>query len=274
MNDASSSGAGTRRGWWTHLSLITLWLLAEGVVARFRSHTQANAPALTATAGGLLVVCTFELLVFGAVFGLAIWESRASRDDLLLRWRQGFWPVPLGIGYSVVIRFLVGFVAVVVGSALVLTRVMSTQSLHHFVLHHRPDVAAAVDISALRHNPLYFWLNLTLVSFVLGGVREELWRSAFIAGLGRLWPRRFGSTNGAILAVVVAAVVFGAAHVYMGLLAAVGAGVIGLALGLVMVFHRSIWPAVIAHGAFDATTFALLPWISTKLPEIQRTLGH
>jgi membrane protease YdiL (CAAX protease family) len=25
------------------------------------------------------------------------------------------------------------------------------------------------------------------------------------------------------------------------------------------VWHRSIWPAVIAHGMFDATTFALLP---------------
>jgi len=33
-----------------------------------------------------------------------------------------------------------------------------------------------------------------------------------------------------------------------------------------MVLHRSIWPAVIAHGAFDATTFALLPFIVDLLP--------
>jgi hypothetical protein len=28
-----------------------------------------------------------------------------------------------------------------------------------------------------------------------------------------------------------------------------------------MVFHRSIWPAVIAHGAFNATSMALIPWV-------------
>jgi len=36
-----------------------------------------------------------------------------------------------------------------------------------------------------------------------------------------------------------------------------------------MVFHRSIWPAVIAHGAFDATTFALLPWLLEKLQSLR-----
>jgi hypothetical protein len=34
-----------------------------------------------------------------------------------------------------------------------------------------------------------------------------------------------------------------------------------------MVLHRSIWPAVIAHGMFDATTFALLPWVIEALPK-------
>jgi membrane protease YdiL (CAAX protease family) len=43
-------------------------------------------------------------------------------------------------------------------------------------------------------------------------------------------------------------------------IAAIGAGLLGLMLGLIIVLHKSIWPAVIAHGLFDATTFALLPW--------------
>lgn len=263
-----------RRRWWIHLSLVTFYIVLLGAGARYRSQTYANMPALTTTASGLVLVCTIELLVFGVMFGLAVWASRASRDDLMLRWRHGFWPVPLGIGYSVAIRVLIGFVALVVGLELVVAHVMSQQSLQHFIAHNRPDVAAVVDISALQHNPVYFWLSLTLVSFVVGGLREELWRSAFIAGLRRLWPRRFGSTNGGVLAVVVAAVVFGAAHVYMGPLAAVLAGAVGLGLGLIMIFHRSIWPAVIAHGFFDATTMALLPWLAHRMPEIQRTLGH
>jgi membrane protease YdiL (CAAX protease family) len=48
----------------------------------------------------------------------------------------------------------------------------------------------------------------------------------------------------------------------MGPLASIMAGILGLGLGAIMVLHRSIWPAVIAHGMFDATTFAFLPLIA------------
>jgi hypothetical protein len=34
-----------------------------------------------------------------------------------------------------------------------------------------------------------------------------------------------------------------------------------------MVLHLSIWPAVIAHGLFDAATFAALPLLADKLPQ-------
>jgi membrane protease YdiL (CAAX protease family) len=118
-----------------------------------------------------------------------------------------------------------------------------------------------VDVDALRHNRVYFWFAITFVSFVVAGLREELWRSAFLAGLGALWPQRFGSRAGQIGAVFISAVFFGAAHGAQGGLAMFMAGLLGVGLGLIMVFHRSIWPAVIAHGLFDATTFALLPWV-------------
>jgi membrane protease YdiL (CAAX protease family) len=69
-------------------------------------------------------------------------------------------------------------------------------------------------------------------------------------------------------------IVFGFGHLGMGLIAVLFAGLIGFGLGLIMVSHRSIWPVVIAHGMFDATSLALLPWVAEKLQEIQRTLGH
>jgi hypothetical protein len=47
-----------------------------------------------------MVVCGFELLILGVVFGLAWLASRASRHSLLLPWRGGFWVIPLSIGYS------------------------------------------------------------------------------------------------------------------------------------------------------------------------------
>jgi len=263
-----------RRRWWVHLLLISAYVLLVGVVGREHSETHTHIPALSHTAGGLLIVCTIELLLFALVLGLALVASRASRDDLLLRWRRGFWPVPLGIGYSVALRLAVGIIMMAAGIVLIVTHVMTVQSLQEFAVANRPDVEAIVDISAMRHNPLYFWLALTVASFGVAGLREELWRSAFLAGLRSLWPQHFGSRPGRILAVAIAAFMFGLGHLGMGLIAVLFAGLLGFGLGLIMIFHRSIWPAVIAHGMFDATSLALLPWIVEKLPEIQRTLGH
>jgi membrane protease YdiL (CAAX protease family) len=263
-----------RRRWWIHLFLIAAYILLVGVLGRVHREARAHFPVLSHTARGLLLVCAIELLVFALVFGLAVAASHASRDDLLLRWRRGFWPVPLGIGYFVAIRLVLAILMLVASIALVVTHIMTPQSIRVFFAANRPDVETIVDISALRENPLYFWLTLTVVSFVVAGLREELWRSAFLAGLRTLWPQQFGTRMGQITAVLIAATVFGFAHLGMGLLAVPITGLIGLGLGLIMVFHRSIWPAVIAHGMFDATSLALLPWIADKLPEIQRTVGH
>jgi hypothetical protein len=32
-------------------------------------------------------------------------------------------------------------------------------------------------------------------------------------------------------------------------------GLLGVMLGTIMIFHRSIWEAVLAHGFFNATSF-------------------
>jgi membrane protease YdiL (CAAX protease family) len=270
----AGAGAINRRRWWVHLLLISGYILLVGVFGRERAEARTQLPALSHTSSGLLIACTIQLLIFALVLGLALVASRASRDDLLLRWRRGFWPVPLGIGYSVAIRLALFIIMTTTGTALIVTHVMTAQSLREFVTANRPNLETIVDISAMRQNPLYFWLTLTVVSFVVAGLREELWRSAFLDGLRSLWPQHFGSRTGQIAAVAIAATLFGFGHLGMGLLAVLYAGLIGFGLGLIMVFHRSIWPAVIAHGMFDATSLALLPWVAEKLQEIQRTLGH
>jgi hypothetical protein len=48
------------------------------------------------------------------------------------------------------------------------------------------------------------------------------------------------------------------------------AGVLGLSLGLIMVLHRSIWPAVFAHGFFDATSMALAPWAMEMMQHLPK----
>jgi membrane protease YdiL (CAAX protease family) len=258
--------------WWAHLLLVTSYPLFLGIVGKFSAEDRG--PALTGTARGLLVASGLALLSFAIVFGVAWLASQASRDDLLLRWRNGFWNVPLGIGYSIALRLALGIVVAVIVTVLVLTHVMTPDSLKNFAGENRPNVEAVVDVSALRQNPLYYWLVLTVVSFVVAGLREELWRSGFLAGMRALWPNRFSSRGGQLAAAAVAAVVFGIGHWPQGVIAAVMAGVLGFGLGVIMVLHRSIWPAVIAHGMFDATTLAVLPWALEQMKQLQQSIGH
>lgn len=258
--------------WWVHLLLVAAYPLFIGVAGL--AAGEDHGPALGGTVGGLLLASGVTLLTFGVVLGLAWLASRASRDELLLRWRNGFWPVPLGIGYSVALRIAVGVVVVMIGTVLVLTHAVSPDSLTNFVGENRPDVEAVVDVQALRENPVYYWLILTVVSFVVAGLREELWRSAFLAGMRGLWPNCFGSRLGQLAAALLAAVVFGLGHLPQGAVAVVFTGMLGFGLGAIMVLHRSIWPAVIAHGMFDATTLAVLPWALEQLKQLQQSVGH
>jgi membrane protease YdiL (CAAX protease family) len=254
----------SRARWWTHLVLIAGYLGVSGAPGWARGAT--GAPALSHSPGRLMLVGAITLAIFGCVFALAWLASRASRDDLLLRWRGGFWTVPIGLGYSVALRVMLAVVGVPILAVLVLARVLTAEALQRLV----PRVDALLDISAMRHDPLYFWLTVTFVSFVMAGLREELWRSAFLAGLRALWPQRFGSRAGQVAAVLIVAMVFGLAHITMGLFAACAAGLLGLGLGLIMVLHRSIWPAVLAHGAFDATSMALIPWAMEQLHRLRQ----
>ena len=248
----------SRTRWWIHLLLITAYIVVAGLLGLQRRP--GHIPALLHNARGLLLVCGIEILVFGSVFGLACWISKATRDDLLLRWRGMLKPVWLGIGYSVAVRIAIGVLVFAASLFLLATRVVTLDSLQKYTVTHKPDPTTVVDLSALSKDPEYYWLTITLASFVVAGLREELWRSAFLAGLRSLWPQIFSSRGGQVGAVFIAAVLFGSAHLSQGAMGAAVAGLIGVALGLIMVFHRSIWPAVIAHGCFDAATFAMLPW--------------
>jgi hypothetical protein len=100
-----------RRRWWIHLVLIGGYFTAGIPLALLHVPDR---PALSSNPLGLLIVCTISIVLFSIVFALGWLASRASREELLLRWRPGWWVVPLGIGYSVAIRFAAGIVLLVV----------------------------------------------------------------------------------------------------------------------------------------------------------------
>jgi hypothetical protein len=150
----------------------------------------------------------------------------------------------------------------------------------------RPKVESLVDFRALE-DPLYVLVAATLLSFVTAGLREELWRAGFMAALRDLLPRRLAEPGGRrpgenrfvwqcrlrlpdVLLSLAAATVFGLGHLPQGVGGVVLTGVVGFILGLVMILHRSLWTAVIAHGFFDATTFVLLGLIVRYREEIRK----
>jgi len=248
--------------WWLALVLLTGYVLAVGLLAL--SRPERAAPVLSRTSFGLLIAAGAELAIFGIVFALAWLASRPSWDDLLLRWRGGFRVVPLGIAYSIALRLSVAIVMMIISTALIASGAMSKQSLEEFFRANQPRTETIVDPSTMRNDPVYFLLMLTVISFVVAGLREELWRSGFLAGVRALAPALFNSVKGQIVAAGIAAVIFGVGHTAMGWLAAFMAALLGFGLGTIMLLHRSIWPAVIAHGLFDATTFVLLRSIDTS----------
>jgi membrane protease YdiL (CAAX protease family) len=256
--------------WSIHLALMAALPIVAGFGGLSRRHSGA---AFSDNVTGLLTACAFELLFFAIPFALAWGVSRASKDDLLLRWRPGWLVLPLGAFYSVAVRFAAGIVVGIGAAIVAISKGTTAADMQKFTLEHRPQVEKLVDIHAMSHSPLYFWLNVVLVSLVVGGLREELWRSSFLAGLRALWPKWFASTNGGIASAGVAALFFGAAHLPQGILAAVLITVVGFLLGVIMVMHRSIWPSVVAHGLFDAASMAALPWVMQYLHKLQQMQG-
>lgn len=246
-----------RRRWWIHLILIGGYFTA---VIPFAAFGKPRQPTMFNNTQTLLLVSAFELIFFSIIFGLAWLASRASADDLLLRWRQGWWTVLLGIGYSVAMRITLGLLLVAIVTILMATKVLDQKAVESFSANSRTPVERMVNVSAMQHDSAYFWLTVTLASFGVAGLREEVWRSGTLAALRKLWPNKFGDRTGQIWAVALIAIVFGLAHLSLGVVAAAMAMVLGLLLGVIMVFHESIWPAVIAHGMFDATSFALIPF--------------
>ena len=254
----------TRWRLWLASTLIIPLPLLLGLAGAGRQESRQA--ALSETWQGLLKVGGMEVAVFGVILTLVLWLSQPSRDDLRLRFDHPLRLLFLGIGYSVGIRLALGILAGLVVGVLLATHAMTPASLQSFASANRPDIETVVSIKALKNDPAYYWLTLTVISFIVAGLREELWRTTSLAALRRLSPRWFGTRGGEYGAVLLTSVLFGIGHLSQGVIAVCATAVIGALLGFVMVLHRSIWPSVIAHGFFDAASFALLPLVLDKLP--------
>ncbi|MHA6289365.1 CPBP family intramembrane glutamic endopeptidase [Maricaulis sp. CAU 1757] len=104
--------------------------------------------------------------------------------------------------------------------------------------------------------PVYLlWMAIAWIAAGLG--EEMLFRGYLITRIGHVLP---GGAIMSVLAVALAASLFGLGHVYyQGLRGFVQTGLIGLALGLLfLAYKRNLWPLVIAHGLVDSLVFTAL----------------
>ena len=250
-----SNGQNRSKWWWTrwavHLVVLGSYPALLGLLSAAEQQGEQDV-LLPRDPVTLLAFMGETMLQFGMFFGVAWLFSRASKEQLLLLWRGGIAPLWRGFLYSIALRLLVMVVGLLV--VLVIVIIKGSSVLESI----RPPAESVIDPQALATNPLYLILNLTLVSFVLAGFREELWRAGVFAALWALFPKLRATVWGQALTVLVVALLFGLGHLPQGWLGVGLTTLLGLALGAIMVFHRSIWDAAIAHGFFDATTFLML----------------
>jgi membrane protease YdiL (CAAX protease family) len=246
--------------WIIHATLLAGYPLAVGL-AGSRPRGERAGPMLPADPAALLLTAGLELLLFAALFSLAWLASRCSKDQLLLRWHGGAAPLWQGLGYSLALR------AGVMGALLLgmLSAWLLTGDPQAFAAALQPDTAQLVDASALAADPLYLGLNLTVTSFLVAGLREELWRAGLLAACFVLFPAAATSRPGRATFIVATALLFGLGHLVQGWGGVLLTTLLGIGLGWIMLHHRSIWPAVLAHGFFNATSFLLLRQFGSSL---------
>lgn len=254
--------------WWIHLLILTAYPISLGVLsATMRTD---HGPLLRANPVELAVGIFSELALFAFIFGLAWLASRANARELRLQWSSGLAAITRGFLYSIALRLGIMLVMVVVLAILYVAAGYSPEDIKKL----SPEYENLIDSKALVSSPLYFWLNFTVVSFVLGGFREELWRAGMLAGMAGVAPKVFSSIPGQIAAVCVASISFGLGHLTQGWGGVVQTTFLGVGLGLIIVWHRTIWTAVFAHGFFNATSFLMI-YILTKLnPDLLHRLAR
>lgn len=253
--------------WWMHLIVLASFPLAAGLMGILLSdRTGALLPVSVA---GLLRVTARELIFFAGIFAVAWAFSRVNRRQLLLQWRGRAMPAVWGAAYSVVLRMLIMALTTTVVAGWMLYKMMVAGNRpQELKPSFRPEVEHLVNANALAADPVYFVLMLTLVSFVLAALREELWRAGMLAGINALFPRLMNKFSGQVTAIFIVAVLFGLAHTTQGWPGVLVTTVLGAGLGAIMVWHGSIWEAVIAHGFFNAASFTFLYVMAKYSPDL------
>jgi membrane protease YdiL (CAAX protease family) len=242
---------------WRRLVMLVLlvgYVLGIGLASS--QQADSRSPALPTSTRAMLFLCLVEVVTFAGVFGIAWIFGRTSAEEMFLRRWNGWKTFAWSALWSVVIRLAAIPAMLAFAGALYLwQRWQGGQPMAMDDL--RPKIENLISVEALN-DPFYLVIALTLLSFVVGGMREELWRAGVLASFRSLLPGRWRGRRGAAAGVILAGAVFGAAHITQEKAGVVVTAAVGLVLGTVMVWRKSYWESALAHGLFDATSIGLL----------------
>jgi membrane protease YdiL (CAAX protease family) len=181
-------------------------------------------------AGPITASCTVALIAFLLAQRGMRWRDLGMRRPSRLRWL--FVQVPV---------VLVAWLAVSAGAA-----TLAGQYLP------RPDTSARFGDLAGNLPATLWWIA---IAWLIGGFAEEIiFRGFLLNRLEALLPR---GARGSVAAVLLQAVLFGGVHAYdRGLFGLIVLGAVGAVLGtFYLVFHRNLWPVILAHGLGNTLGF-------------------
>ena len=254
--------------WLAAFLILTFYPLRVGMIS-YLSHTDEAGPMLSTNLQTLMASMMVELAFFGLLF-LGAWACcRPTAHQLFFR-KDKLWRTMLfSFGFSIGLRMAVAVMVLGVIAVVALAQGAWPEDLSGF----RADIDAVVDSKELAENPWYLVMNMTFVSFIVAGFREELWRAGMLAALMVMFPRSRNSVTGRLVIIVIVAVVFGLGHLPQGLGGVCLTGLLGAGLGIVMVWRWSIWEAALAHGFFNAASFSML-YVIARYPEALKALSE
>ena len=161
-----------------------------------------------------------------------------------------------------------GFVlAYACSSSMGLFYLAATRTSLHDLLENRGPV-----LELFAKTPLAMVLPLALVV----GLYEELVFRGYVLGRLReaLASTKLQPLQQNAIAIAVSAALFGALHAYQGGYGIFQTAGAGLALGALVVWRKSIWPAVIAHASIDSFGLFALHVLVPKLQDFLHQAGH
>ena len=252
--------------WWVALLIVGSFPVLAALSSTKSAGRDSQAEAtLPKSVEGLLLGGGLQFGFILLLFGLSWLFSRATKDELWLRWREGIAPVWKGVLYSIGLRVLAALPLIAIGIVL-MNMGFSERELKAWMQGNKPQTEGIGD--AVRAGSLLYKATmLTFFSFVVAGLGEELWRGATMRALLEIAPRALSPLVKSGVVVIVSSVVFGVGHLYQGVIGVLITTVLGLALGALTLHHRAIWPSVIAHGCFDATTFLMVMLGADKMAQ-------